>query len=139
MGAKEGEGCVNPLVSMVPQRHPADCSSAVLAMFLGITYEEALLALTQEAPGLLRKGVWFTEIQRAAKGMGVPLTLKRRWNPDFDDGIAHVKFKKGKGGNHVVLLRAGLFFDTDFNVYHPQDYLKAKQATAGGLLVREDQ
>jgi hypothetical protein len=127
---------IQPLVSMVPQRHVADCTSAVLAMFLRITYEEALLVITKEAPDVLRKGAWFTELQRAAKGMGVPLTLKRRWNPDFDDGIAHVKFTKG--GNHVVLLRAGLFFDTDFNVYHPHEYLKAKRATAGGLLVRAE-
>lgn len=128
---------MKPLVSMVPQRHVADCSSAVLAMFLGISYEEALLALTRVSPHLLRKGIWFTELRKAAKRMGVPLTLKRRWNADFDDGIAHIKFKRG--GNHVVLLRAGLFWDTDFNVYIPSDYLKAKKAGTGSLLVRMDQ
>lgn len=125
-----------PLVSMVPQRHRADCAAAITAMFLRISYEEALLALSQESPELIRKGVWFTELQRAAKAMGVPLKLKRRWNADLDDGIAHIRFKWG--GNHVVLLRAGLFFDTNFEVWHPADYLKARKAKTGSLLVRED-
>lgn len=127
---------MKPLVSMVPQRHRADCAAAVTSMFLGISYEEALLALHQESPELIRKGVWFTELQRAAAGMGIPLKLKRKWDADFDDGIAHIKFKWG--GNHVVLLRAGLFFDTNFEVWHPSDYLKARKAKAGSLLVRED-
>jgi hypothetical protein len=124
-----------PLVSMVPQRHRADCAAAVTSMFLRISYEEALLALSKESPELIRKGVWFTELQRAAKKMGVRLKLKRRWNPDFDDGIAHVRFSQG--GNHVVLLRAGLFFDTNFEVWHPAEYLRARKAKAGSLLVRE--
>lgn len=105
-------------------------------MFLGISYEEALLALSRESPELIRKGVWFTELQRAAKGMGVPLKIKRRWDANFDDGIVHVKFK---WGNHVVLLRAGLFFDTNFEVWQPSEYLKARKAKTGSLLVREDQ
>lgn len=126
-----------PLVSMVPQRHMADCTPAVLAMLYGISYEEALLALTKEAPDVLRKGAWFTELQRAARRMRQPLVLKRRWHADFDDGIVHVKFKTG--GNHVVLLRAGLFWDTDFTAWQPSDYLKAKKAKTGSLLVREDQ
>lgn len=127
---------MQPLVSMLPQRHRADCSAAVLGMLLGISYEEALLALTRESPELLRKGVWFTELQRAAKQMGIPLRLKRRWDANFDDGIAHVRFRSG--GNHVVLLRAGLFFDTNFEVWYPSEYLKARKAKAGSLLVRED-
>lgn len=126
-----------PLVSMVPQRHMADCASAVTAMFLRISYEEALLALSRESPELIKKGVWFTELQRAAAGMGVPLKLKRKWNADFDDGIAHVKFKWG--GNHVVLVRAGLAWDTDFTAWYPSEYLKARKAKFGSLLVREDQ
>jgi hypothetical protein len=125
-----------PLVSMVPQRHRADCAAAVTSMFLGISYEEALLALHGESPELIRKGVWFTELQRAAKNMGIPLKLKRTWDANIDDGIAHVKFKWG--GNHVVLLRAGLFFDTDFTVWYPADYCKARKAKTGSLLVRAE-
>jgi hypothetical protein len=128
---------VRPLVSMLPQRHATDCTTAVLAMYLGISYEEALLAITKEAPHILKRGAWFTEIQRAARRIGVRLALKRRWNADFDEGIVHVKFRSGS--NHVVLLRAGLFFETDFDVWVPADYLKAKKAKTGSLLVREDQ
>jgi hypothetical protein len=30
-----------------------------------------------------------------------------------------------------------LFFDTNFEVWHPAEYLKARKAKAGSLLVRE--
>lgn len=124
-----------PLVSMVPQRHLADCVAAVTSMFLRVSYEEALLALSKESPELIRKGVWFTELQRAARQMGVPLKLKRRWDVNFHDGIVHVRF--ARGGNHVVLLRAGLFWDTNFEAWYPEDYLKAKKAKVGSMLIRD--
>lgn len=128
---------MKPLVSMVPQRHRADCTAAVMSMFLGMSYEEVLLALARESPGLLKKGAWFTELVRASKHLGVPFKIKRRWSTDFDDGIVHVKFHNRT--NHVVLLRAGLYFDTNFEIWHPADYLKARRAKTGSLLVREDQ
>ena len=120
---------------MVPQRHKADCTVAVISMFLRISYEDTLLALSRDAPEVIRKGAWFTELQRAGRRMGVRLKIKRRWDADFDDGIVHVKFK---WGNHVVLLRAGLFWDTDFTAWYPADYLKARKAKTGSLLVRAE-
>jgi hypothetical protein len=123
-----------PLVSMVPQRHPKDCVPAVLAMYLGISYEDALVALNKEAPGLIRRGVYFTELRRAAKKMGVALKERRRWDVEDADGIAHIRFRNG--ANHVVLIRAGLAWDTDFTVWELPDYLKAKKAGVGPLLIR---
>jgi ABC-type bacteriocin/lantibiotic exporter with double-glycine peptidase domain len=125
-----------PLVAMVPQRHAKDCCAAVLAMFLGISYEDALLALNKEAPGMIRRGIYFTELRRAAKKIGVPLKEKRQWDAELDDGIAHIRHKNG--ANHVVLLRAGIVWDTDFTAWELPDYLKAKKARTGPLLVRED-
>jgi hypothetical protein len=127
-----------PLVSMIPQRHIADCGCATLAMLLGISYEDALLALGGEAPKILRGGVWLTQLQRAAAKLGSPLKIKRRWDAEFDEGIVQIRFKSGTG-YHVVLLRAGLFFDTQFEVWHPDDYLRQRRAVTGPLLVREDE
>jgi hypothetical protein len=122
-----------PLVSMIPQRHVADCSVSCLAMFLGITYEDALLAYGGDVPNILRGGVWLSQIQRAAAKLGTPLKITRRWDVEEDEGIVHVRFKSGYG--HVLVLRSGLFFNTMFDVWEPSDYLKANRATVGPLLM----
>jgi hypothetical protein len=106
-------------------------------MLLGISYEDALLALGGEAPKILRGGVWLTELQRGALRLGVPLKVKRRWDVESDEGIAQIRYKAGS--YHVVVLRAGLFFDTNFDVWEPTDYLRAKKAQTGPLLVRVDE
>jgi hypothetical protein len=126
---------VIPLVSLVPQRHPADCGVAVLAMFLGVTYEDALLALGGVVPRVLRRGVWMPEVQRAAGKLGVPLRMKRRADVAEDDGIVRVQFKNNA---HVVLLRNGLIWDTTLEVWEPDDYQRAKRVRLGSILVRED-
>ncbi len=126
-----------PLVSLVAQRHPMDCGVATLSMLLGVSYEDALLAFGGAAPRVLRGGVWLTEMRRAAESLGTPLKLKRAWNVEDDEGIAQIKFRKA--AYHLVVVRRGLFFDTDFSCWEPEDYLKVRQATTGPLLVREDE
>lgn len=125
-----------PLVSLIPQRHVADCGAATLAMLLGVTYEEVLIPLGFEVPNILRRGVWFTELQRAALTLGATLVLKRTCDLELDEGILQVKFRRG--ANHVVLLRQGLIFDTDLTCWIPEDYFSARRAKPGALLVRED-
>jgi ABC-type bacteriocin/lantibiotic exporter with double-glycine peptidase domain len=128
---------VRPLVEMIPQRHEADCGVTVLAMFLGISYEDALLAVGQDAPQVLRAGLWLKELQRASAKLGVPLKVKRRWDAEDADGIAQIRLP-GRF-NHFVLARGGLVFNTNFSVWEWDDYLKARRATPGVLLVREDE
>lgn len=125
---------MKPIVSMVPQRHPSDCGVSVLSMFLQVSYEEALLAISKDAPRVLRTGMWFTEVRRAAKRLGVPLRLKRRWNALTDEGILYVKNRRGP--NHLILLRERLLWDTNFEVWRLDDYRKASGATFGALLVK---
>jgi ABC-type bacteriocin/lantibiotic exporter with double-glycine peptidase domain len=126
-----------PLVSMIPQRHNADCGVAVLAMFLGITYEDALLAIGTENPDVLRGGLWLAQLKRASESLGVPLKCKRRWDPDEDDGIAQILLPGPV--NHFVLAREGKFFNTNFTVRLPDDYFRSRRAKPGWLLVRGDE
>lgn len=121
-----------PLVQVIPQRHAADCGAAVLSMFLPAVYEEVILALNK--PSMLRNGVWLTELMRASQHFDVPLKKKPVWDAEHDDGIAQVRFRRGP--YHVVLVRAGLVFDTDCSVWEPDDYLTARRASFGPLLVR---
>ncbi len=125
-----------PLVSMCPQRHMADCGVATLAMFLDVTYEDALLALGGEIPNVIRRGVWFPELQRAAARLGVTTKFKRRPDLELDEGILNIKHRDGS--QHVVVLREGVLFDTDLTVWRIDDYCAAKRATTGALMIRED-
>jgi ABC-type bacteriocin/lantibiotic exporter with double-glycine peptidase domain len=124
-----------PIVSMIPQRHDADCGVAVLAMFLGISYEDALLAIGPENRNVLRSGLWLRQLCRASDSLGVPLRQKRKWDPEEDDGIVQILLPGPV--NHFVLLREGKFFNTNFTVWLPEDYFKSRKAKPGWLLVRE--
>jgi ABC-type bacteriocin/lantibiotic exporter with double-glycine peptidase domain len=126
---------VRPLVTLVAQRHEADCGVACLAMFLGVSYEDALLAIGGETPTVLRSGVYWKHLKRAAERLGVRLVLKRNWTLE-DDGIVEVKHKKDP---HVVVLRRGLIFETNLKVWSFSDYYAAPpRAKLGSMLVRED-
>lgn len=124
-----------PLVYLTAQRHPADCGVAVLAMALSVSYEDALLALGGEVPTILRRGVWFPELIRAAARLGFVLKAKRRPDLEADEGILQIRFVKG-ADQHVVLLREGIVFDTDCTAWRPEDYFKAKRCEPGSLLRR---
>jgi len=125
-----------PLISMCPQRHLADCGVACLAMFLGVTYEDALLSFALDNKDVIRTGVWFPDLQRAAANLGATMVVKRRPDLDLDEGILKIEFKTAD--THVVVLREGVLFDTDLTAWKPDDYCAAKRAKTGALLIRKD-
>ncbi len=121
-----------PLVMLVSQRHQADCAIAATAMYLGVSYEDALLAFGDV--GILRGGAWFTQIIRAAAKFGVQLRKRPTFDPEQADGLLKIKYRKGP--QHVVLLREGLIFDTDCSVWAFSDYPHARGGKFGMLLAR---
>jgi ABC-type bacteriocin/lantibiotic exporter with double-glycine peptidase domain len=125
-----------PLVQMVKQRHEADCGVAVLAMFLGESYENVLLAFSDEEPLVLHGGAWLSTIRRVSEKFGVPLKPKTKWDAEADEGIVQVLLRGPH--NHYLLLREGLFFNTNASVWLPEDYYKARRAKPGKLLVRAE-
>lgn len=121
-----------PLIRIVAQRHEGDCTAAALSMLLSVSYEEALLAL--DDPSVLSCGAWLTQIVTAAAHFGVQLRQRNRWNADQHEGIARVRRGRHRHA-HVVVVRAGLVFNTDHTVWRPVDYLAAERATFGALLI----
>lgn len=123
------------VVRMVAQRHESDCGVAALAMFLGISYEDALLAFEGEGLDVMKKGVWWSQLKRAASRHGVKMVIRRKWSPT-DEGILEIKYRKQW---HVVLLKNGHIFDTDYRVWALHDFYGAPpKAPFGALLVRSD-
>ena len=120
------------LVRMVQQRHDADCTVAALAMLLSVSYEEALLVMND--PRVLSEGAYLTQIVTAADYFGVTLRKLTRWKVETHEGIARVNFKKDTTRPHVVVVRRGLLFDTNNEVWTPDAYLAEQRATFGTLL-----
>jgi hypothetical protein len=126
-----------PVTRMVPQRHTSDCTVAALAMWVGVPYEDALLALGSETPTVRARGAWFTQLKRAAERFGMPTRRKTSVNLEDDDGVLQVGTP---GGDlHAVLLRQGLIFDTDGCVWEPDDFFAATGYKPRAVLVKEEE
>lgn len=124
-----------PILRVVPQRHESDCGVAVLAMLFGVTYEEALIALSWEIPTVLTSGAYTSHLKQAAKNLGSSLKVRRVFDMDDATGILCVSSVRWKT-DHVVILKDGLLFDTDGTVWDADVYFKVHHAKAGALLVR---
>lgn len=123
-----------PILRLVSQRHTHDCGVAVLAMLFGVTYEEALIALSWEIPSVLRSGVYIRHLKQAAKNLGSELIARRRYDLEEDFGMLCVSSQKWKT-DHLLILHEGRIYDTDGTVWAPDVYLRHHEARPGYLLV----
>lgn len=125
-----------PIIKVVTQRGGGDCGICCLAMFLGVTYEDALAAAVTQTKDrkLHRRGMWDSQIIRTAKVLGVALHKQRRWDMETADGILCLFTAKHE--DHVVVLHNGMIFDTDGTVWEPELYLKASTYHPTHLLVK---
>jgi len=83
-----------------------DCAVAAVAMLCGVTYGEALAAFPKPQ-SVVRIGAYLTEIQSAAKALGVRTKIRKRFDVDEDTGVLHVSGKD----EHIVLLWDGRIID----------------------------
>lgn len=119
---------MTPIIKVVLQRGKYDCAVAALAMLTGQTYEEILLAVGQEQPKVLTKGLWITEIMRIAKAAGIVTKCRKTFDLDTDYGLLCLY-------DHVVVLKNGLVIDpTDGSVWEADVYLATARETAPRLL-----
>lgn len=120
-----------PFLQVVMQRHQTDCSCACLAMLLGVSYEEALLAL--RTPHVVTRGVMVRQVLAAARRLGQPLRFCRTFDLDTDTGILGVRSAKWPQ-EHLVILREGSIVDTDATLWEADVFLSAYDAKAISLL-----
>ena len=107
-----------PWMRLVTQRGEGDCAVAVLAMYLDVTYEDALAALTKGSNShkVHRKGAWFTTLKRGAAVLGVDLVVHRRVvDLDTDNGILRLD-------DHVVILLDGHIIDPNGSIWKHDVY-----------------
>lgn len=128
-----------PMLRVWKQRSSGDCALVALAMYLGVSYEDALGEASQIADKPHRKGLFLDQIERAASALGVELKRKRKVDFDNDHGILVVTCKKNREfKDHVVVLRWGLLFDTECDVWEPDAFLEHYDAKPATLFTRSD-
>lgn len=124
-----------PFLQVQVQRHKMDCSVACLAMLLGKSYEEALLAFDYN---VMREGATIRQVKVAAKYLGTKLAWSRKLGDlETDTGILCVRSLKWPS-DHLVVLKEGLIVDTDASIWDYDVYLAAYEAFPISILRAED-
>lgn len=111
-----------------------DCAVAAVAMLCGVTYGQALAAFPKPS-SVMRIGAYLTEVQTAAKALGVRLKVRKRFDVDEDTGVLHVSGKD----EHIVLLWDGRIIDGNGECWlSASTYLGVYSYTPKTLLVPQE-
>ncbi len=130
-----------PYVRFVKQQTKDDCGVCSLAMFFGITYEDALGAsvIATKDSKLHRRGLYATQLVRVAQQFNVNLVTRRTCDLETTHGLLIVEFppdKKGDIDRHVVLLKHGTIYDpNDGTVWDAEAYVDTWKVKITSCLV----
>jgi hypothetical protein len=120
---------------LVPGREKNDCAVCVLAMYLGVSYEDVLRQVAvSDRSNQGRRGLRLHEVERIARGLGTPLRRVRKFDILNTYGLLSLP-------NHLVLLRGGLIVDPEpggATLWEVEDYFHAYNVRPGWLLVARD-
>jgi hypothetical protein len=121
-----------PLFTVVQSRTGDDCAIVALATYLGYTYEDVLAVAAVVALDPHRDGLYIPQIRKCASIMGTPLSRRRKWSYEADNGVLSLSGVH----EHVAVLYKGLVFDSNGDVWSPKPYLRRYHYTAECLLQR---
>jgi ABC-type bacteriocin/lantibiotic exporter with double-glycine peptidase domain len=121
---------------IVPGRERNDCALCVLAMYLGVSYEDVLRQVAvRDRPNQGRQGLRLHEIESIARALGTPLRRQRKYDPALAYGMLSVP-------NHMVLIRSGMVIDPEpggASIWEVEDYLHTYAVRPGTLLVAREE
>jgi ABC-type bacteriocin/lantibiotic exporter with double-glycine peptidase domain len=121
---------------LIPGREPNDCAICVLAMYLGVSYEDVLREVAvNDRADQGRHGLRLTEIERVARRLGTPVRRQRKFDILTAYGMLSLPV-------HLVLLRNGMIVDPEVggaSLWEVEDYFHAYDVRPGLLLVSRDE
>jgi hypothetical protein len=121
-----------PIAIQPRKQTSADCAIVALEMFLGIPYAQVAAFVAATSPKAFIRGMWTTEIQRVAAGLGTKLKRQRKWADD-DSGILVLQLEDAC---HAVVLFEGVIINPgDGMVWNYDAYLAKACAQPLHLLV----
>lgn len=122
------------VVHVPPRLRSNDCATWALSVVTGKPYAEVLAAVEKVDHRAGEQGLYWTQVRRIAKRLGVTLRTKRTAVLEEDAGILSVRFPDGTF-HAVVLLQGPVILDADGTVWNADDYLATKGVTKGSVLV----
>jgi hypothetical protein len=105
-------------------------------MLTGRSYPEVRAEAERVDKVAGEQGLWWHQVKRMAKRLGVKLRSKRPVNIDEDAGLLSVRFPDGSY-HAVVLMQGPVILDADNTVWYADDYIAAKQVKATSILIIE--
>lgn len=120
---------------IVPGREANDCAIAVLAMYLGVSYEDVLRQVAVlDRPYQGRQGLLLHEVVRIARSLGTVIRRQRKFDILTAYGMLSLP-------HHIVLLRAGVVVDPEqggATLWEVDDYFLAYPKMRPGWLLVAD-
>lgn len=125
-----------PVLKVIYQRYAKDCTVACLAMLCGVSYENALVALAQQAPNVCMTGTSAAQLKRAARRLGFVLKQSSHFDIETDTGLLWLEASRSRDA-HVVILWEGRIIDTNAGMYMPDVYFSTNKYKPTTLFVAE--
>jgi len=120
---------------IVPGREPNDCAISVLAMYLGVSYEDVLRQVAVlDRPYQGRQGLILREVIRIARSLGTVIRRQRKFDILTAYGMLSLP-------HHIVLLRAGVIVDPEpggATLWEVEDFFHAYPTLRPGWLLVAD-
>jgi ABC-type bacteriocin/lantibiotic exporter with double-glycine peptidase domain len=120
---------------VVPGREPNDCAICVLAMYLGVSYEDVLRQVAVlDRPYQGRQGLRLHEVIRIARSLGTVLRRQRKFDILNSYGMLSLP-------DHIVLVRGGIIVDPEpggATMWEVEDYFHAYPRLRPGWLLVAD-
>ena len=124
------------VVHVTPRLVSNDCATWALKLLTGRSYPEVRAEAERVDKAAGEQGLWWHQVKRMAKRLGVKLRSKRPVNIDEDAGLLSVRFPDGSY-HAVVLMQGPVILDADNTVWYADDYIAAKKVKATSILIIE--
>lgn len=125
-----------PSIRVELQRHSHDCGVAVLAMLLGVSYEQALAAVAQVQPQVLTRGLTWREMRQAARRFGYDARVIRTRREFTETGALSVR-AEDSATDHLVVAKNDLIIETDGSIRDTDVFFAVTKARPKGMMVFE--
>jgi len=137
MAKKFGQPIPDVMMHLTPRVKSNDCAIWSLKTLTGRPYADVMDAVKREDKKKGNEGLFWTQVIKAAKRLGIKLAEKKT-DLNEDTGILAVTFKEDDENHAVVLMQGPIILDSDGTVWQAEDYITANEVTLGTILVMKE-
>jgi hypothetical protein len=135
MSKKPTQPIPDVMMHITPRVRSNDCAIWSLKTLTGRAYADVLDAVKREDKHKGNEGLFWPQVIKAAKRLGIKLTEKKKVDLHEDTGILGVTFNEDGESHAVVLMQGPIILDSDGTVWQAEDYIAANDVNVGTILV----